>query len=403
MIKTPSIFLAVLSAALLYSGCETEVAPNPDPPVGSFVFGDAGNESGSAIVELPDGNLLLVGGVQDPVTNDWDILLIKSDVNGNEITRNVVGKPDYNEIIRSAKPSVYGGYLLAGHAKSNENDAYRGMVMVIDEDLQVQQSHDFLVVTYNDISYGEINPQSAYAEAFDMPDQGWIYTSEQVNYTNVIRLSPTGTVQSNAFAQDLGYSYNKNYPARNYFQGSDLSVYKCEIPYDYSSYEPQLKITKYRFDGITDYSSQYLLDSGNTYYGQSNFGGVTLLDNDQVVFTYNYTGGSQYMVATTLTGDIQWTRQINANAAYYLVQQGGDGTFYLAGSPSDYSYNSNTDKNIAIASYDSSGGNFRRKSFGGGGHDWPNGMALLSNGKVAVLGTTLSFGAGGADMYLTFN
>lgn len=403
MIRTSSIFLAVLSAALLFSGCETEVAPNPDPPAGSFVFGDAGNESGSAIVELPDGNLLLVGGVQDPVTNDWDILLIKSDVNGNEITRNVVGQPDYNETIRSAKPSVYGGYLLAGHAKSNENDEYRGLVMVIDENLQVQKSHDFLVVTYNNIGYGEVNPQSAYAEAFDMPDQGWIYTSEQANYTNVIRLSSTGTLQSNAFAQDQGYSYNKNYPARNYFQSSDLSVYKCEIPYDYSSYQPQLKITKYRYDGLTDYSSQYLLDSGNTYFGQANLGGVILLDNDLVLFTYNYTGSSQYMVATTLTGDIQWTRQINASAAYYLVRQGGDDRFYLAGSPSDYAYNTNTDKNITIASYDSTGGSFRRKTFGGAGQDWPNGMAYLSNGKVAVLGTTLSYGAGGADMYLTFN
>jgi hypothetical protein len=406
MIRTSSFLITSLSlAALFLSGCEVEVEPNPAPPAGSYVFGDEGNETGGAVVELPDGNLLLVGGVQDPATNDWDILLIKSDVNGNEITRNVVGQPDYNEVIRSAKPSIYGGYLLAGHAKSNENDQYRGLVMVIDENLQVQQSHDFLVVTYNDPNFydGYYNQQSAYAEAFDMPDQGWIYTSFQVNYTNVIRLSPSGALQSNLYSQDQAYTYSSNYPARNYFQDIDLSVYKCEIPYDYSVPQAQFKLTKYRFDGLTDFSSQYLLDSGNVNYGSNNFGGITRLQNGNMLFTYNVTNGSQYMVEAELNGNIVWTRSINTSAAYYLVRQGEDNKIYVAGSPNDFAYNPNTDKNITIASFDSTGGSFRRKTFGGPAQDYPSGIAYLSNGKTAVFGTTFSYGAGGADMYLTFN
>lgn len=390
---------------LTLTGCKPEETPKPEPPAGSFVYGGEGNESGNAVVALPDGNLLLFGGTQDPSTNDWDILIIKTDANGNEITRNVVGRPGYNEVIRSAKPSVYGGYLLAGHAKSNENDEYHGLVMVIDENLQVQKSHDFLVVTYKDPNFYDnyYNQQVAYAEAFDMPDQGWLYTSLQVNYSNVIRLSPSGAVQTNTFGQDQSFSYGVNYPARNYFQDDDLSVYKCEIPVDYSVPQSQLKLTKYRFDGLTDFSSQFVLDSGNVNYGTNNFGGVTRLQNGNILFSYNVTGGSQYLVEAELDGDFVWTRAINASAAYYLLRQGGDGMLYLAGSPNDFAYNSSIDKNITIARFDSTGGSFRRTTFGGPQKDWPSGIAYLSNGKVAVLGTTQSYGAGGADMYLTFN
>lgn len=398
-------FVAAFLVTLTWTACDRDEDPKPAPPAGSLVFGGEGNESGNAVIALPDGNLLLFGGTQDPSTNDWDILVIKTDANGNELTRTTIGEPDRNEIIRSAKPSVYGGYLLAGHAKSNENDEYLGLVMVIDDNLQVQKSHDFLIVTYNDPNFYDnyYNQQVAYAEAFDMPDQGWLFTSLQVNYSNVIRLSPSGAVQTNSFSQEQSFSYGVNYPARNYFQDIDLSVYKCEIPVDYSVPQSQFKLTKYRFDGLTDFSNQFPLDSSNVDYATNNFGGVTRLQNGNILFTYNVTGGSQYLAEVELDGDFVWTRSINASAAYYLLRQGGDGMLYLGGSPNDFAYNSGIDKNIAIARFDSTGGSFRRTTFGGPQQDWPNGMAYLGAGKVAVIGTTQSYGAGGSDMFLTFN
>lgn len=403
MAKTSHLLLACLAVATgLFSSCKTKVDPNPDPPAGSLVFGDEGNESGNAIVVLADGNLLLLGGIQDPSTHDWDILLIKTDVNGNEIARTTIGEPDRNEIIRSAKASVHGGYLLAGHAKSNDNNACLGQLFVIDADFQVQQSHTFLL--YNDGGgYTGYPPQVvAYAEAFDMPDQGWIFTSQQSGNSNVVRLGPDGALVSNSFVTEP-FSYSlPNYAGRYYVQDTALAVYKFEIPNLYST-NPQFRLTKYRDDGNPDYSANYPLTSFQDSYSSLNVGGVTLLDNGNLLCTYNYPNGNQYLMEVTLDGNIVWAHEINTNAAYYLVTKGADQRLYLAGSPSSTYNNVTLDKNVTIANFDAAGEDFQYRTFNGPKPDWPNGIAYLPNGRIATLGTTQSYGAGGADMFLTFD
>jgi hypothetical protein len=403
MAKTSHLLLACLAVATgLFSSCKTKVDPNPDPPAGSLVFGDEGNESGNAIVVLADGNLLLLGGIQDPSTHDWDILLIKTDVNGNEIARTTIGEPDRNEIIRSAKASVHGGYLLAGHAKSNDNNAYLGQLFVIDADFQVQKSHTFLLHNDNNGYSGYSAQMIEYAEAFDMPDQGWMFTSQQAGYSNVVRLGPDGALQSNSFyTNQLVYSA-PNFAPRYYFQDSTWAVYKFEVISQYST-NPQYQITRYRTDGIPDYSANYPLTSFQDSYSSIHVGGVTLLDNGHLLCTYHYPGGNQYLMEATLDGTTLWAHEINTNAAYYLVTKGADQRLYLAGSPSSTYNNVTLDKNVTIANFDAAGEDFQYRTFNGPKPDWPNGIAYLPNGRIATLGTTQSYGAGGADMFLTFD
>ena len=398
-----SCMLAGFLLALTLTACDQAEKPKPAPPAGSLVFGDEGNESGNAILTLPDGNLLLIGGIQDAGSRDWDILLIKTDPSGNELTRTTIGEPDRNEIIRSAKPSANGGYLLAGHAKESDSKEYYGLLLRIDDNLQVQQSYDFLLVTYNN-PYGYDGARfAAHAQVFEMADQGYVFTSMQESYENVVRLSPAGVVESNAFTTNSTYSYSTNYAPRNYFQDAAGDLYRVEILIDYTYTAPECKLTKYRINGSQDYSTQFSLDSGYVDYNFANFGGVCLLENGNFLGTYNYINGNQYLFEATLAGSLVWNKSINASAAYYELSEGADGNLYLTGSPNDYNYSNGIDKNVAIASFDSTGGGFRRKTFGGSQHDWPNGMAYLGTGKVAVIGTTQSYGAGGSDMFLTFN
>ncbi len=404
----PSSLLSCMLAGFLFTltltACEPTETPKPAPPAGSFVFGGEGNESGNAIVNLPDGNFLLIGGIQDAASHDWDILVIKTDPNGNELTRTTIGEPNRNEIIRSAKPAANGGYLLAGHAKAENSNDYLGLVMVIGDDLGVQSSYNFLLVTYNNPNLNEYAARyPAHAEAFEMPDQGYLFTSMQENYENVVRLSANGTLQSNAFTANPYYYPFTNYAQRHYFQDGAGDVYRMELISDYTSTIPQCKLTKYRIDGSQDYSTQFPLDSGDVQFNNATFGGAYHLANGNMLATYNYINGNQYLFEATLAGNIVWTRQINASAAYFLITKGSDGDIYMAGHPNDYGYSNGLDKNITISTFDSSGGTFRRKTYGGSDQDWPNAMIYLGTGKVAVLGTTQSYGAGGSDMFLTFN
>jgi hypothetical protein len=400
MVKTPRFFPACLIAACaLLSACDREAKPNPDPPSSTLVFGDEGNESGNAIVVMADGNLLLVGGIQDASTYDWDILLIKTDPDGNEITRMQMGEPDRNEIARSAKPALGGGYVLAGHAKPNGNDEYYGLVVKIDDNLAVQQSHSFLLVTYSTGGdyYGTNN---AHADVFNMPDQGWLFTSRQGNYENVVRLSPNGDVQSNRFTTLQDYLYF-NYSQRGFFQDDSLFVYQVEVVSDFGVTTNQIKITRLSVAGQADYSIQLVLDSIDQYGGAIALGGTTLLQNGNLLFSYNVYGTDQYLVETELTGNIKWTRRINSDGVYFMLQEGDNDRLYLAGFPVSQYYQP-VDRNVLLATFDSTGGNFRRRTYGGPKEDWPNALAYLPNGKVATLGSTFSYGAGGSDMFLTF-
>lgn len=119
-------------------------------------------------------------------------------------------------------------------------------------------------------------------------------------------------------------------------------------------------------------------------------------------WTYSYGGGSlgnAWLVKTDSLGNIIWHKAFGGSDVDrgYSVKQLNDGGYILTGYTS--SFGNGLDDMLLIRT-DSLGNDLWRKYIGGTGRDYGNSVVQTPDGGFAVTGYTLSYGAGGDDVWL---
>jgi hypothetical protein len=107
-------------------------------------FNEGGNDFGFDIIETQNQEILILGtsgGFYDLMedawkTHDTDILLIKTDKNGNEILRKKIGT-DKHDFGRKIIKNPEGGYFLIGSTQSYGAGSFDVFLVKIDENLNV--------------------------------------------------------------------------------------------------------------------------------------------------------------------------------------------------------------------------------------------------------------------------
>jgi hypothetical protein len=106
-----------------------------------------------------------------------------------------------------------------------------------------------------------------------------------------------------------------------------------------------------------------------------------------------------YLIKTDALGDTQWTRTYGgpADDLGRSVRQTADGGFIFAGSTRSFGAGCS---DVYLVKTDANGAAVWARTFGGANYDWSHSAQQTSDGGYIVSGTTLSFGAGSANIYL---
>jgi hypothetical protein len=110
-------------------------------------------------------------------------------------------------------------------------------------------------------------------------------------------------------------------------------------------------------------------------------------------------GGSVYLIKTNTFGDTLWTKALGGDStdAGYSVQQTSDGGYIIAGMTN---YSSTGTGDVYLIKTNAFGDTLWAKAFGGDSTDAGYSVQQTPDGGYIIAGFTISFGAGGYDVYL---
>ncbi len=128
-------------------------------------------------------------------------------------------------------------------------------------------------------------------------------------------------------------------------------------------------------------------------------GGYIITGADWSVVPVTPYNADVYLIKTGADGNVSWTKTFGDTnfGAGFSVQQTSDGGYIIAGQTASYGAG-NAD--IYLIKTNSSGDMVWVKTFGGASWDTGRSVIRTTGGGYIIVGHTMSFGAGGYDMYV---
>ncbi len=129
---------------------------------------------------------------------------------------------------------------------------------------------------------------------------------------------------------------------------------------------------------------------------QTNDGGYALAGN---TVSFGAGGLDVYLVKTDAAGNMQWNKTYGGSGSEYAlhVSQTGDGGYAMVGYTNSFGAGGN---DYWLVKTDAAGNMQWNKTYGGNGAEIAYGVVQTSDGGYVVGGYTISFGAGGNDVWL---
>jgi hypothetical protein len=377
--------IVLLTIIILTFNFQALFSQAPDT-IWTKTYGGITFDEGSSVQQTSDGGYIVTGCTYSFGAGGGDVWLIKIDSSGDTLWTKTYGGSD-NELGNSVQQTTDGGYIITGNMWS----------------LATGTADIWLIKT-------DASGDTLWTKTFGGSDNDVAYSVQQTNDGGYII-----TGEANSFVGDGDVLLIKTDALGNAlwtktFGGSDI---------DWGSSIQQTSDGGYIITGLTrsygagDYDT-YLIktnSSGDTIWTKI-FGGSYSDEGSSVQQTtdggYIITGrtdsygagnGDVWLIKTDSAGDTLWTRTFGGSDNDYglSVCQTTDGGYIIAGFT--YSFGAG-DADVWLIKTDSSGDTLWIKTSGGYEYERGSFVQQTSDGGYVITGLTVSYGAGGADVWL---
>ena len=379
----PIIISLLLGSLLLLAGCDTLDPPKPAPPAGAFVYGGEQNEVGTDIFELPDGNLLLLGGRQDEESLEYHISLTKIAPDGRELWTRVLDNYDgeYGVYI-TARP---GGYLVLGLQTSQTNaPSYQNVVLYwLDEDFNATGRQ---IIPRPSIDNASLSIEFG-SGIFPLPNGEILLPYGTFWGSGYLRLDQDGRQIDYV---ELGES--TSYFPGNFFVKKPNGGYLA-LGLNDTSTGIELLVNHIDSQGNLLYS--YVVPAEIDI--PVDIQGVLIAADNSYYISFNEYQGNPQVVHTDSLGNFFESFSFGGTGAFTELFQRNDGSIFLSGNlPSSPGGNNFMYATLAPAATQTD-----FTIIGGSQSDRYRSALQASNGAIYLIGSTQSFGAGGLDIFLS--
>ncbi|MFM2376822.1 MAG: hypothetical protein RLZZ165_1919 [Bacteroidota bacterium] len=367
----------------LLSGCINE-QPRPSAPDSEYTFGGKKNEVAGAIASLPNGDgFLILGGSQDEEAADYDMLLVKVNLNGEEEWSKRIGERKKDEVGWKIIRNTMGDYMILGTIRPQSGGSSLMQITDLDPSFNVRWQ------TISSIAVPNSGLTLHGAAFYQMADGKYFagFAGEGSPVSMIFDESGV-LVRSNAYA-NLGTQ-----PAAKLFcMTRDSGFLLASMSYGSDG----IQIGRIGSDGELLGTKEII----NVGYGTVPLA-VEQLSDGRVVFSLMNSQGHGVLLTDSALNMLSFRLRYDS-PSYLRVVETLDHRIVFAGHDEDFSHHmGHSNSNYRVVVCDGLANDVSVADAGGSGAERLRDLALLSDGRVALLGETSSYGNGGTDIYLTF-
>jgi uncharacterized protein YuzE len=350
-------------------------------------YGGTSSDGASSVQQTSDGGYILAGYTLSFGAGLDDIILIKTDANGNVQWAKTYGGTSY-DYASSVQQTSDGGYIVAGGTDSFGAGLDDIILIKTDANGNVQWAK----------TYGGTNDDYA-TSVQQTSDGGYIVAGETYSFGAgdydifLMKTDANGNLQ---WAKTYGGT-NDDW-ALSVQQTSDGGYIVAGETYPFGAYWSDAFLVKTDANGNLQWAKTY----GGTG-GDGTFSVQQTSDGGYIVAGYTYSFGAGLddiiLIKTDANGNVQWAKTYGGTNDDYAtsVQQTSDGGYILACYTRSFGAG-NSD--IFLVKTDANGNLQWAKTYGGTDYDWAFSVQQTSDGGYIVAGETYSFGAGLDDIIL---
>ncbi len=350
-------------------------------------IGGKNDDEGKSLIQTSDGGYAITGFTSSFGAGKEDVYVVKLDAHGNLQWTKTIGEKERdrgNSLIQTSD----GGYAIAGLTQSfgvGETDVY---VVKLDAHGNLQWTKTIGGKDFED-GYSLIQTS----------DGGYAIAGYTSSFgagkldVYVIKLDTNGNLQWTKTiggpASEKGYSL---------IQTSDGGYAIAGYTSSFGAGQLDVYVIKLDANGNLQWTK--------TIGGESDDWGFSLIQTSDGGYaiagiTESFGAGKKdvYVVKLDAKGNLQWTKTIGGPASeegYSLIQT-SDGGYAIAGITESFGAGK---KDVYVVKLDAKGNLQWTKTIGGETFDSGSSIIQTSDGGYAIAGSTYSFGAGEADVYV---
>jgi uncharacterized delta-60 repeat protein len=352
-------------------------------------YGGTSRDIAHSVQQTSDGGYIVAGYTESFGAGLRDIILIKTDANGNFQWAKTYGGAHWEEA-RSVQQTTDGGYIVAGFTRSF-GPPWNGEFFLIKTDANgnLEWAKTYGGLGWDEASSVQQTSDGGYIVAGYTRSFGPSWNGEFF----LIKTDANGNFQWAKTYGGLGWD-----EASSVQQTSDYGYIMTGLTAAFGAGAYDFFLIKTDADGSLEWAKAY----GGTSYDwafsvQQTSGGGYIVAG----FTQSFGAGSAdfFLIKTYANGNVQWAKTYGgaSDDRANSVQQTTDGGYIVAGFTASFGAGGG---DLFLIKTDADGNIQWAKTYGRTGSDWAFSVQQTSDEGYIVAGFTQSFGAGDRDIFL---